>query len=666
MVNVTVNSKITATASKLSVTESALNSAKTFVKTSAPDAAKAMALFLMIVATLYFGREVLLPITLALLLAFILAPLVDFLKRMRLGRVPSVLLGVIFALGVIAAIGGVIGSQIADLTADLPRYTATMQAKISTVNDFTIGRLSKWADQLGPHNGKTPAGPDLPATQSPAAASQPVGSSGQPPADMSPFGLAERYLSPVLSPLATFGIVFVVTVFALLQRDDLRNRLIRLIGSDDIQRTTLAIDDGGRRLSRYFVTQLIINTIFGIVIGVGLLIIGVPNPVLWAVLSGLLRFVPYVGSFISAVFPLAMAAAVEPGWTMVLWTAALYGIVEPLTGQFIEPLVYGNSTGLSPFSVVVAAIFWSWIWGPVGLILSTPLTLCLVVIGRHVKRLEFLDVMLGDRPALTPAEIFYQRILAGDADEVQDQAELLLKDVSLSTYYDEVALKGLQRADRDARRGSLDREQLGQVKEAVDALLAGLEPHVDKQPVETKPEDKDEWQALEPGGQYVRHNPDPQSISPDTDDLSEVWRHRPAVLCIAGRGPLDEAVAAMLAQLLGKHGMYARVVPYHEVSHQRVAALDVSGVAIACVCYLDMAGSPAHMRHLVRRLRQRLPQEAPILVGLWPAEDPVLKDEKARGAIGADYFVGSLEQAVSSCAEAARKAGHKGVPRLSQ
>jgi predicted PurR-regulated permease PerM len=650
-----------AVGSTLLGTDDSLTQAKSFVKVSAPDAARAMALFLMIVATLYFGKEVLLPITLSFVLAFILAPLVDFLKRMRLGRVPSVLVGVIFATGVIFAIGGVIGSQIADLTTDLPRYTATIKIKVSAVQNYTVGRLTKLTDRLEPRRARNTASANAAASaQSSTDAPQSTAPAAQVP-ELSPLALSEHYLATVLSPLATFGIVFVVTIFALLQRDDLRNRLIRLIGSDDIHHTTLAIDDGGRRLSRYFLTQLVINTIFGTVIGIGLLIIGVPNPLLWAVLSGLLRFVPYVGAFLSAVFPLAMAAAVEPGWTMVIWTAALYGIVEPLTGQFVEPMVYGNSTGLSPFSVVVAAIFWSWIWGPVGLILSTPLTLCLVVIGRHVKRLEFLDVLLGDRPALTPVEIFYQRILAGDPDEAQDQAELLLKDLSLSTYYDEVALKGLQRADRDARRGALGRERLGEVNSAVDALVAGLQPHIDKQPTKSDAT-PDDWQALEPGGQYVRHNPDPQSVSPETDNLSETWQHRPAVLCIAGRGPFDEVATAMLVQLLGKHGMDARLISYRDVARQHIATVDFAGVAMACVCYLDLAGAPANMRHLIRRLRERLPQDAPILVGLWPAEDPILKDEALRSSIGGDYLVCSLGQVVSSCAEAARKAGHK-VPK---
>ena len=466
--------------------------------------------------------------------------------------------------------------------------------------------------------------------------------------------MAEEYLSPILSPLATFGIVFVVAVFALLQREDLRDRLIRLVGSDDLHGTTVAMDDGARRLSTYFLTQLSINTAFGVVIGLGLLLIGVPNPVLWGILSALLRFVPYVGSLLSALLPMALAAAVEPGWSMVLWTASLYVIVEGLTGQVIEPMVYGHSTGLSPFSVVVAAIFWSWVWGPVGLILSTPLTLCLVVMGRHVKRLEFLDVMLGDRPALTPVESFYQRILAGDADEAQDHAESLLKERSLSTYYDEVALKGLQLAANDAGRGVLDHDQLDRIKTTVKTLVDGLADHDDKQPPaadrDNGPDDASEDEPDLP------RNPDPESAPAAEQGLPPAWTAEHAVICIAGRGPLDEAASAMLVQLLGKHGLSGRLVGYAEVSRDRIETFDVTGAVMACVSYLDISGNPAHLRYLLRRLRQRLPKGTPILVGLWPSDDPVLKNEQTRSAIGSDYYTSSLKEAVDSCTDAARKA----------
>jgi len=273
---------------------------------AAPHASQSMTLFVMIVATLYFGKDVLMPITLALLLAFVLAPMVNLLRRAHLGRVPSVLLGVTLALCVVLAIGGVIGSQIAQLTTDIPQYAKTVETKITNVRNFTIGRLSQLADKVGASKGK----PETSSPESTSSQPSPAPPPAAPPASGStPLALAERYLSPVLSPFATIAIVFIVAVFALLQREDLRDRMIRLIGSDDLHWTTVAIDDGGRRLSRYFLTQLIINTAFGVIIGAGLLIIGLPNPVLWGILSALLRFVPYVGSLISAVLPIAFGGS---------------------------------------------------------------------------------------------------------------------------------------------------------------------------------------------------------------------------------------------------------------------------------------------------------------------------------------------------------------------
>ena len=630
---------------------SALPGPKQVAQVSPTNASQAMTLFVLIVATLYFGKEVLVPVVLALLLAFILAPVVELLRRLHLGRVLSVLLGVLVAFGIISAIGGVIGSQLAELSGDVPKYAATIEDKVVALRSATIGRLSELTNRLGRHEERPPSTPGAPAPAPSAAAPQAVAPAPA-ASTSSPFELAERYLSPVLSPLATFGIVIVVTIFALLQREDLRDRLIRLVGSDDLHRTTLAIDDGGRRLSKYFLAQLSINTLFGIIIGAGLLLIGVPNPVLWGILSALLRFVPYVGSFIAAVLPMGLAAAVDPGWSMVLWTAGLYVVVEGLTGQVAEPLVYGHNTGLSPFSVIVAAIFWSWLWGPIGLILSTPLTLCLVVMGRYVQRLEFLDVMLGDRPALTPVESFYQRILAGDADETEDHAELLLKDCSLSAYYDEVALKGLQLAAGDAGRGAVDEEALERIKATVMALIHGLAGHDDRKPQHGKAEED----PVAPPSQESAVLSKPAPAGGAEAALPDAWGRPGAVLCIAGRGPLDEAAAGMLAQLLGKHGFGTRLVGYAEVSREAIGGLDAAGVVMACVSYLDIAGSPAHLRYLIRRLHDRLPKGAPVMVGLWPSEDRTLSDAQVQHQIGANYFVSSLEDAVNACVTAAAAA----------
>jgi predicted PurR-regulated permease PerM len=627
------------------------------VPAAAPQAAHAMTLFVMIVATLYFGKEVLMPVTLALLLAFVLAPMVNLLRRVHLGRVPSVLLGVTLGLCVILAIGGVIGSQIAQLTTDIPQYATTVETKVSNVRNFTIGRLSELADKVGAKNAKLSS-----SSNASTASSGQSSSTGAPPpaaqaSGSSPFELAERYLSPVLSPFATFGIVFIVAVFALLQKEDLRDRMIRLLGANDLHGTTVAIDDGARRLSRYFLTQLTINTAFGIVVGAGLLIIGLPNPVLWGILSALLRFVPYVGSLISAVLPIALAAAVEPGWSMVLWTAGLYVVVEGLTGQVIEPLVYGNSTGLSPFSVVVAAIFWSWLWGPVGLILSTPLTLCLVVMGRHVKKLEFLDILLGDRPPLTLTETLYQRILAGDVDEAQDHAEIILKERSLGTYYDEIVVKAMRLAASDAEKGIIDREQLDRVSKTIKVLVRGLDSYQDEHPSPKTTADR----AL--AGPDLPPEPDPHTVPPTGVTLPSAWVEKsPMILCVAGRGPLDETASGILVQLLAKHGFTGRLVTYDEVSREKIEMLDTANVAIVCVSFLDINGSPAHLRYLVQRLRRRLPHDVEIIVGIWSSDEAAQRDDAARTAIDATRLTGSLEGTVNLCVQAAIKAGEAETP----
>jgi hypothetical protein len=423
--------------------------------------------------------------------------------------------------------------------------------------------------------------------------------------DPTPLRIIQDILVPVLQPLATVGIVVVFVIFFLLQREDLRDRFIRLAGSGDLRRTTEALDDAFGRLSRYLLMQTAINTTFGLLIGIGLALIGIPNPVLWGVLAMLLRFVPYIGSVIAAIFPGALALAVDPGWSMLLWTGGLFLVVEPITGQVIEPFLYGHSTGLSPVAVVVAAAFWTWLWGPVGLLLSTPLTLCLVVLGRHVARLEFLDVVLGDEPALSLEENFYQRILASDPDEAAHQAEAFLKDKPLSAYYDDVAVKGLALAQLDVNRGELDHERRVQIKEAVDGVIDNLADHA--APV----------------------------AAPEGDEST--------VLCAAGRGSLDEAVAAMLAQLLAKDGIGVRVVPGFAVSAPNMSRLDVTGVQIVCLSYLE-PGDFTNARYLVRRLRRRLPR-ARIVVGFWTLSDDDAKRRNALQETGADDVVTSLRQA---------------------
>jgi len=651
-----------------------------------------VAVTVVVVAGLYLGRSVLIPFTLAVLLSFLLAPLVNLLRRGHLGRVPSVLLAMLLALAVILALGGLIGTQVAGLADDVPRYVFTIQQKVDTVQRVVLSRIATFTSsiirqtaniavntKLGSAPNGTPRAETTPAgTPPPAApattAQKPIPVEVHEP-DQTVAQLLQRIVTPVVEPLSTTAIVFIIAIFILLQREDLRDRMIRLFGSADLHRTTIAMDDAARRLSRYLLTQLMVNSAFGAIIATGLAIIGIPSPVIWGVLGTLLRFVPYIGAPFAAVMPLALAAAIDPGWSKLLWTASLYLVTEPVIAQVVEPLLYGRSTGLSPFAVVLAATFWTWLWGPIGLILSTPLTLCLVVLGRHVARLEFLDVLLGDRPALTPVESFYQRILAGDPDEAHDQAEVLLKQQSLASYYDDVALPGLRLAVIDAERGVLTAAHLERIKLSVQSLIEDLDDHEDRQP----PPAAAEATAATPStatpsttapstagpSQELAHaepdDPAPAPAAPDSPaparlELAPAWRAATPVLCIAGRGMLDDAASSMLAQLLDKQGLATRVVPHAATTRAAIGTLDVSGAAMVCISYLELSGGPSHLRYLLRRLRRHLPTEVRVLVGLWPAGEAILQDERLRSAVGADYYTSSLHEAVEACLEVAYKA----------
>jgi predicted PurR-regulated permease PerM len=622
------------------------------------------------VAGLYFARDVLIPITLAILLSFVLAPVVSLLRRLKLPRVAAVLLSVVLALSVILLIGSIIGVQIASLARDAPRYQTAIREKVEMAQGSILDRVNEFSRRF--NNEAAPlAPPDGPPTSLPPSNSPTRAAPGAMPTlpgappraegdrrpvpveiqqgESSQIELVRRFISPVLGPLETTFIVLIVAVFVLLQQEDLRDRLIRLFGSNDLHRTTEALDEAGRRLSTYFLAQLMVNGSFGLLVTAGLFFIGVPSPIVWGILAALFRFVPYIGAILAAALPLVLAAGTEPGWSMVIWTAALFLITEPIVGQVIEPMVYGHSTGLSPVSVIVAAIFWTWLWGPIGLILATPLTLCLVVLGRHIERLEFLDVMLGDRPALTPIENFYQRILAGDTDEALSQAETLLQERSLSSYYDEVALKGLRLAANDVERGVLRPEKLLRIKNAVASLVNDLADVPDRDP----PEKADAAPASTTVAEKsLPREPAPNVTLPPRPERAGAWASEAPVLCVAGRGPLDEAASAMLAQLLIKHGLGARVVPHEASSREQVGRLDPTGIAMVCISYLDITGSPAHLRYLLRRLRQRMPG-VPLLVGLWPEGEAVLTDAAQAKAVGADHYTASLRDAVTDCLKVA-------------
>jgi predicted PurR-regulated permease PerM len=608
----------------------------------------------LIVGALYLGREVFVPLALAILLSFVLAPLVRTLQSWRVPRGLSVVGVVLLAFLVIFGIGGVIATQVAQLAGELPRYQLTMREKIQSLRGATgtSGTLERAADvlqDLGKELEKPKERTIRPGT-SEAPATPPGQETAPIPVEVRqpPPGALEsvaRLIAPLLDPLTTTGIIIIFVIFILLQREDLRNRFIKLAGARDLQNTTAALDDAASRLSRLFLTQLALNGAFGLVIGTGLWIIGVPTPVLWGILAAVLRFVPYIGAFIAAVFPLALAAAVDPGWSTLLWTAALFLTVEPVVGHVIEPMVYGHSAGLSPVAVVVSATFWTALWGPIGLVLATPLTICLVVLGRHVERLAFLDVMFGDRPALSPPEIFYQRMLAGDPSEAVDKAEEFLKERSLSAYYDEVALRGLKLAQVDVTRGSLDAARVEKLKDSVNELVDDLSDHEDRTPEQGSTSDAEAAAAVERGTDTIVE----ELPTLAREELPADWQGENPVLCTGGRGGLDEATAIMLAQLLSKHGLAARIESAETISASNIYRFDTAGIAMVCLSYLDTS-SLAHIRYTIRRLRRKLPN-AKVLVGYWMGEGDIANLQET---VKADAVATSFHQAISLCLAAAR------------
>ncbi len=585
-----------------------------------------LAVAAVVVATLYFAQDVLIPVTLAVILSFVLSPLVTMLERIGTSRAPSVLLAVLMAFGVLALAGTLLARQASTLATEAPQYARAIEEKVRGLELYAVSRLGWLASPFG----IATSAPIPPSTSSPAAVDRSQGRlTGAPPGtasrpilvqiakpEASVLPVVGSILAPILAPLETTVIVLVIAIFILLEREDLRDRFIKLAGSTDLQRTTVAMNDAGARLSRYFLSQLAVNTAFGIIVGLGLWAIGIPSPALWAVLAGLLRFVPYVGAVLATAAPLALAVAIDPGWRTALEVAALFILVEPLTGYVVEPLLYGHSTGLAPIAVIVAAVFWTWIWGPIGLILSTPLTLCFVVMGRHIKAFEFMDVLLGDRPPLTPADSFYQRLLANDPDDALEKAEALLADHSLLDYYDTVVLQGLKQAAYDESRGLIAPAQAAEMLRSMAQVFDDLDDHRDVRSASTGPSDP-----------------------PARTDR--------VVACVAGRGPFDDAVSAMLVQLLARQGAATRRVRHSAVARDQIAQLDVANIAVILLSYLDMTGASSHLRYLIKRLRQHAPQ-ATIIVGLWPGDAGDDESNARLNAIGADVYVKSLREAIEA------------------
>ncbi|MET0904865.1 MAG: AI-2E family transporter [Tardiphaga sp.] len=609
-------------------------------------------LILTIAMILRLGRDIFVPIALAVLLSFVLAPGVRALQRIAVKQSLAVIIVVLLAFGAITGLAVAVGSQIAGLGADLPRYQETIRSKISNIGgkvapSGTFTRAMEALDEIGTE------------LQNLSRSRSPVATNGDKIADPKPMpvvvqesggflGTLNLVVSPLLHPLATAALVVLLVLFVLAAREDLRNRLVRLLGTDDIQRTTEVIDEAARRLSRLFLAQLALNATFGTIVSIGLWVIGVPSPLLWGIFAGILRFVPYVGGIAGVLPPLLLSFAIDPGWSMLLQTAAFFAILSPTLSQIVEPTLLGQRTGLTPIAVVISASLWTFLWGPIGLVLSTPLTVCLVVIGRHVGRLGFLDIMLGDRPALSPPQLFYQRMLAGDPTEAVIKAKEFLRERALATYYDEVALEGLRLAHQDVARGRLSPERLRIMLHATDRLIDRLGLLRDPRP-------KGGGQVgAEAAAAVIAAGPD-QKVAVEVlsrQQLKPAWRGLSPVACFARPGTLDEVIAKMLTQVLVKHGIGCTTFAIGtQTDEAELRAALPNDVRLIFLSYIDPL-STLHLRHAVKMARREF-AGAGVVLGIWRERDAAMGRQLSHAA-RADLMVPTIGSALAFVSSAGR------------
>jgi predicted PurR-regulated permease PerM len=606
-------------------------------------------LLLTIAMILRLGRDIFVPVALAVLLSFVLAPGVRGLQRLGVKQGVAVVIVVALAFGAIAALAVAAGSQIAGLGADLPRYQSTIRDKINTVG----GQVTPGGTFARAVNAFESIGAELRNLSQSRGAG--IGAGNPEPKPMRVIvqenggilGTLSLVAFPLLHPLATSALVLLLVVFVLFAREDLRNRLVRLMGTEDIQRTTEVIDEAARRLSRLFLAQLVLNSIFGALVTCGLWIIGVPSPLLWGIFAGILRFVPYVGGIAGVLPPLLLSFAIDPGWSMLLQTAAFFAIIGPLLSQVVEPAVLGQRTGVTPIAVVLSASIWTFLWGPIGLVLATPLTVCLVVLGRHVGKLGFLDIMLGDQPALSPPQLFYQRMLAGDPTEAVTKAKEFLRERALATYYDEVALEGLRLAHQDVARGRLSPERLKIVLRATDTLIDRLSSVRDPRP-------KGGQVGSEAAAAVMAAGPDHkvavEVLSPQ--QLLQNWRGPAPVICFARPGTLDEVIAKMLTQVLVKHGIGSSTVAIAAGADEvAIRAAIPKEVRLICLSYIDPL-STLHLRHAVKIARREF-RGSQVMLGIWRERDTAMGRQLSRSA-RADVMVPTIGRALEFVSNASR------------
>ena len=600
-----------------------------------------------LLALLYVGRDVLIPITLAIMLSLLVAPTVRLMSRTGLGRMASVLATVLLLACLTSTVAVSLGIQVVRIAQGFSQYESNVHRKLEALDELTVGRLRVLSREAG----------RLIALPDPSEATRAAGSNAVPQAarlslgstpaatnesSASPLFFAAGVVKSLWTPFQAAGIVLLVLIFVLLEHESLRDRFIRLAGVMDIRATTLALADAGERLSRYFVSQVAVNLSFGVVIWLAMSLLGLPEPMLLGAIAALSRFVPYVGVAIAALLASVLALAVDPGWMLAAGTLGVFAAVDLVVGQLIEPHLYGHAAGLSPLSVVVAAIFWSTIWGPVGLLLSTPLTLCLVVAGRHVKSLGVLELLLSDAQPLTLPQRFYQRALAGDPQEIIAGAREFLKRNSFAEYGDRVVIPALHLARLDADTGATTDDQHERIRRVIVDVVATLSD------AGTRMSGRRRRSSVlddDSAGRMLRRQ---------RELLSGRWQGPlgvppgSVVICLGVASSDDDLAAELLVRLLRGQGFDARHFSPSDLNDGLPPGADPDGVSIVCV----VSAFPGPERDGVARLSERARALLP-MAHLEPVLFPGVTAWPEIGAPGdaPKGLTQSFVQAMRVCAE---------------
>lgn len=574
-----------------------------------------------VVGALYLAKGVLVPLTLAALLSFLLSPVCDWLERRRLGRIPAVLLTAFLGFAVLGILSWTAVVQMSSLAPKFPEYRQNIEAKLESVNAYAVAairkvtRTSRGVGQVLPTPGQSD--PEQGTSDRPYA----VRVVDSPASPLEVFG---GMFGTLLQVLGTAGIVIVLVIFFLVRREDIRDRFIHLVGKGHVTVTTQMLEDAAVRVSRYLSMLFLINVTFGISVGLGLFLIGVPNAILWGILAAALRFIPYIGPWIAAAMPIGLSMAISTGWVTPILTAGLFVVLELFSNNVVEPWLYGKNTGVSAVAVLVAAVFWTWLWGPVGLVLATPLTVCVLVLGKHVPQLAFLDILLGTEPVFEPKKRIYQRLLAGDQEEAADLLDEYLENQPLVEVYDTVLIPALVLAETHSQSGDLIE---GKRKFIMESLKEMIQDRRDVPP---------EVASQLPATDASKENGDSSHL----EDVAFSSGLR--ILCLPARSEADEIAALMLAQVLETKGCLVRAVAITSLANEMSELFEHHTADMVYVSATPPA-AVMHARYLCKRVRERLPN-VPIVVGLWDEKGDLSKPV-ARIGCGATV-VATLAEAV--------------------